>query len=104
MEHTGSTLKPISDELYALCTSGESVSSILAKDPAAKPGDAWKKLYGHDAHKLGKRTYLSGVSKSASDEEILRRTAECGKWGPTQPSELFLRVRTSFRRWCDDLS
>lgn len=94
MAHSGSSVKPISDELYALCTSNESVSSILAKDPTAKPGDAWKKLYGHD-HKLGKRKSFTGVSQSATDEELLRRTAECGKWGPTQPSELFLRVSSA---------
>jgi hypothetical protein len=92
MEHPGSNLKPISDELYALCTSSESVSSILAKDPTVKPGDAWKNLYGHAIGKPGKIKSLTGVPKSTSDEEILRRTAECGKWGPTQPSELFLRV------------
>lgn len=92
MQNTGSGLKPISDEVYALCTSSESVSSILAKDPTVKPGDAWKKLYGHDFRKSRKRNSLDGVAKSISDEEILRRTAECGKWGPTQPSELFLRV------------
>ncbi|OIW31905.1 hypothetical protein CONLIGDRAFT_572063 [Coniochaeta ligniaria NRRL 30616] len=89
---TGSDPKPISDELYALCTSSESVSSILAKDPTVKPGDAWKKLYGHELHKSRKRNSLNGNAKSASDDEILRRTAECGKWGPTQPSELFLRL------------
>jgi hypothetical protein len=99
MQHAEDGLKPISDELYKLCTSSESVSSVLAKDPTIKPGDAWKELYGHDFRKTTKRKSLNGVSKATSDEEILRRTAECGKWGPTQPSELFLRVsQTKFPR------
>ncbi|KAB5572162.1 hypothetical protein GE09DRAFT_1098520 [Coniochaeta sp. 2T2.1] len=89
---TASNLKPISDELYELCASTESVSTVVAKDPTIKPGDAWKKLYGHDFGKPVKRNFLNGVPNPTSDEEILRRTAECGKWGPTQPSELFLRM------------
>ncbi|KAK6600283.1 hypothetical protein H4I96_07609 [Botrytis cinerea] len=45
----------ISDKVHKLCTSQETVSSLLAKDPTMAPGDAWKQLYGgmrqmyHDA-------------------------------------------------------
>lgn len=92
MQDMDGKLKPISDEVYELCTSSESVSSVLAKDPTVKPGDAWKQLYGHHIRKPHTRESLDAVPKTTSDEEILRRTAECGKWGPTQPSELFLRV------------
>jgi hypothetical protein len=82
----------ISDKVYKLCMSMESVSSLLAKDPTLTPGEAWKKLYGH--HAAGEKESKS-IARAHRDEitpEDLKRAAECGKWGPTQPSELFLRV------------
>jgi len=87
----------ISDKVYKLCTSSESVSSLLAKDPTLAPGEAWKKLYSHyDAEekesKSTARTHRDEITPSD-----LKRAAECGKWGPTQPSELFLKVR--FLSW-----
>jgi hypothetical protein len=84
--------KPISDHVYEACTSSESVSSILARDPTVKPGDARKKLFGSEGHKSTKGKSLNGVPGVSNFREILQRAAECGKWGPTQPSELFLRV------------
>jgi hypothetical protein len=87
----------ISDKVYKLCTSPESVSSLLAKDPTLAPGEAWKNLHGH--HAAGEKESKS-TARAHRDEitpEDLKRAAECGKWGPTQPSELFLRVR--FLNW-----
>jgi hypothetical protein len=87
----------ISDKVYKLCTSSESVSSRIAKDPTLTPGEVWKKLYGH--HDAGEKETKS-TARAHRDEitpEDLKRAAECGKWGPTQPSELFLRVR--FLSW-----
>lgn len=85
-------LKPISDKLYELCTSNESVSAVLARDPTIAPEEAWKLLYGKYEGKHAVKKLLNGVVKDASDETILAQTARCGKWGPRQPSELFLRV------------
>lgn len=83
----------ISDKVYKLCTSQESVSALLAKDPYLAPGEAWKKLYG--GHAAGEKE-SKGTARAHRDTitpQDLVRAAECGKWGPTQPSELFLRVR-----------
>ena len=83
----------ISDKVYKLCTSKESVSAHLAADPTLAPGDAWKKLYG--GHAAGEKE-SKATAKAQRDDitpEDLKRALECGKWGPTQPSELFLRVR-----------
>jgi hypothetical protein len=92
----------ISDQVVSLCTSTESVSSLLAEDPTLAPGDAWKRLYGDRA--------LKAIAGDAQDDhgsespkphpathDELQRAASCGKWGPTKPSELFLRVCTSIR-------
>lgn len=92
MQDTGDYLKPISDRLYELCNSSESVSTVLARDLKITPGEAWKKLYGHDARKPVGRKSSDATSKATSADEVLERAAKCGKWGPTQPSELFLRV------------
>jgi hypothetical protein len=84
----------ISEKVYKLCTSSESVSALLAKDPALAPGDAWRKLYG--GHSAGEKE-STATAKAHRDDvspEDLQRAFECGNWGPTKPSELFLRVST----------
>ncbi len=81
-----------SNRTYELCTSKESVSSVLAADPSLAPGDAWRKLYGHHVGKLTTSKAANDAGKSEVSPADLERAAKCGNWGPTQPSELFLRV------------
>ena len=98
MAHQDTSTGRISHRLIELCTSSESVSSLLAKDPTLAPGDAWKLLYGH--HNSSDRKVeeheangiAAGSSEPPSSSDELQRAAKCGKWGPTKPSELFLRV------------
>ncbi|KAJ4413624.1 hypothetical protein N0V85_003484 [Neurospora sp. IMI 360204] len=106
----------ISDRVLDLCTSSETVSSLLAKDPGLSPSDAWKKLYGQHALKkrpLGHEEKKEGESTSSEDDigqgstckspptpphsprsaqEHLDRAAKCGKWGGRRPSDLFLQI------------
>ncbi len=86
--------KHISDQVVQLCTSGQSVSSLLAKDPTLAPGDAWERLHGKHALKAAARRARSakGKRKVEGDESEVERAARCGNWGSCQPSELFLRV------------
>ncbi|KAJ3172091.1 hypothetical protein HDU88_006905 [Geranomyces variabilis] len=77
----------ISDSLHELCTNGISVSSEWAKDPTREIEKVAADIYGK--HPVSINPDLE--YKTASDEE-LKRAAECGKWGNTQPSELFLRM------------
>jgi hypothetical protein len=82
----------ISDKVYKLCTSKESVSALLAADPNLSPEDAWKKLYGsHAADGKDNRATATDRRDQATPAD-LQRAFECGNWGPTKPSELFLRV------------
>jgi hypothetical protein len=88
----------ITDRLVRLCTSNDSVSALVAQDPSLAPGDAWEKLYGKGAVKdaagheeNGDNDNESTISESTSQAK-LERAASCGKWGPTKPSDLFLRV------------
>lgn len=87
--------KMVSDGLHKLCTNKESVSALLAEDPTIAPGDAWKRLYGSYVPTVKNAAVLDRDSKEHSVRaEDLQRIAECGNWGPSQPSELFLKVRT----------
>jgi hypothetical protein len=88
----------VSDPIYELCQSVESVSATLAKDPTIAPGDAWKSLYGH---RVGRESgtesaSTSGAEGASKNGDALARAAKCGKWGPTRPSDFFLQVSPSY--------
>jgi len=88
----------VSDRIVKLCTSGQSVSSLLAEDPTLTPGDAWDRLYGDWKRPKSSKGEVEGEDLVGNDaqaplsDEDLERAASCGKWGPTRPSELFLKV------------
>ena len=86
--------RDISERLHQLCNSTESVSFLLARTPEMSPGDAWKKLYGHGASEKSDRP--SSKEADTPARTGVDRVAECGKWGPTKPSELFLTVSSQF--------
>ena len=82
----------LSQTIYDLCHSTATVSSELARDPSLAPGAVIKKLYGGDIG--GKEEHKSFKEPKASADD-LRRAYECGKWGSTRPSDLFLKVDIS---------
>jgi phosphatidylserine/phosphatidylglycerophosphate/cardiolipin synthase-like enzyme len=82
--------REISERVYKFCTSEDSVSSEIAKDFRTAPKDAAKKLYGHV--KISVSAEKPPKVREPATEEQLQRAFECGKWGPTKPSELFLRI------------
>ncbi|KAK2067230.1 hypothetical protein P8C59_000988 [Phyllachora maydis] len=84
---TDTTAWAVSDRLAALCTSADSVSSLLAADPTLAPGEAWKRLYGDHAGRVAL---------------ALEQAARCGKWGPTRPSDLFLHMYDAALRTLED--
>jgi hypothetical protein len=102
---SGESKAKIDDSLYQLCQSPESVSSLVAKYPTITPGEAWDKLctpntkispeLPQDVKDLGKGTV-------AANE--LEKAQACGKWGQTQPSELFLRVDMPFYIWYQSIN
>jgi hypothetical protein len=82
----------LSDRVVELCTSMSSVSALMAEDPSRTPEDAWDGLYGKwKSAKSPDDDHLKATSGLDWQDE-LQRAARCGKWGPTQPSELFLKV------------
>ncbi|TVY67391.1 hypothetical protein LSUE1_G007258, partial [Lachnellula suecica] len=78
----------VSQHVFELCNAAETVSSVLAQNPTEAPGEIVKKLYGHhkkDLHHIpGRRPIPS--------PEALDVALKCGRWGPTQPSPLFLQA------------
>lgn len=80
----------ISDKVYEMCKSKQSVSSLLAENPTMTPGEAAKKLY-HPAEVALTEGHPPKERIPASPEE-LQRAFECGNFGPTRPSETFLRI------------
>jgi len=93
MEQNSKSVEAFDDRVYRWCTSPESVSSLLAADPTLAPGDAWKRLYGYNVKKTSNSKAVDHAGEGALSQADLSRAEQCGKWGPTQPSELFLRVR-----------
>ena len=77
----------LTDKIYELCQSNNSVSSELAQNPSLSPGDVVSKLYGSDD-----KTCKVDHSQQSVSKEDLQRAFECGKWGTTRPSDHFLRV------------
>lgn len=84
---------PISDDFYKLFNSEETVSALLARNPSVSPGDAWDTLYKHHVgKKLSGPHSIHHAGKRTPTEDDLQKAATCGRWGPTQPSKLFLTV------------
>ncbi|OTB13964.1 hypothetical protein K445DRAFT_319497 [Daldinia sp. EC12] len=82
----------VSEQLYELCLSSESVSSALAKDASLTPGEAWKKLFGCHDHDHGSKGDVRNIGKDSLSPKELEKARACGKWGSQKPSDLFLRI------------
>jgi phosphatidylserine/phosphatidylglycerophosphate/cardiolipin synthase-like enzyme len=81
----------IAQVVVELCQGEDTVSSEIAKDPTLSPGEAEKNIYGK-REKTGKPSRAADKEVSSASEEDLQRALSCGRWGPTKPGELFLRV------------
>jgi hypothetical protein len=90
------TVNMLSNHVIELCTSGHNVSSLVAENPTLPPGDAWGKLHGHHAFPPRLQTEDEGV-KTTVESNGLEKALQCGKWGLTKPSDLFLKVMLKIR-------
>lgn len=78
----------ISDRIYGFCTAPTSVSSELTKNPSKEPTHIADALYGGEH--LAITEHKSHTRQPASPAE-LQRARQCGNWGESDPSELFLQ-------------
>ena len=79
----------IPPKVYELCRSGKSVSAEIEKNPSESPGEAAKRLFGVNFKEdiLGE-----GIKHPEEGPQGLQQALECGNWGESKPSELFLQV------------
>ena len=80
----------ISDRVFSWCTSRDSISEALSKDPTLAPGKVAEKLYGKEGISVTEKK--APKHRESATQEDLERAYQCGKFGPTKPSELFLRI------------
>ncbi|KAI1326230.1 phospholipase D/nuclease [Xylariaceae sp. FL0255] len=86
----------ITDRVYNWCQAKDSVSSLMAADPNLTPGEAWKTLFGKSSSRPSSGGKGHDGDKQSSFKHLtaeeLDRARQCGKWGSSQPSDLFLRM------------
>ncbi|RMZ75693.1 hypothetical protein DV738_g5341, partial [Chaetothyriales sp. CBS 135597] len=89
----------IPPSVVALCQNGLSVSQELAKDPSKTPSRIGKELF-HTDSELDVSTEESSHDgkhghaepRNAAGKPDLQTAAQCGNWGSSQPSDLFLSI------------
>ncbi|KAI8949054.1 phospholipase D/nuclease [Xylaria longipes] len=82
----------IRNRLFSWCQSEDSVSSLITANPDLTPAEAWQKLFHGDNLSIpGPGDSRNTGTEQIVDEE-LQRTRSCGKWGPREPSDLFIKI------------
>ena len=77
----------VSQFVYDLCHAQHSVTSKLAENEGEAPGVVAKQLFESDA--------LPKSSDESPNGSDTNRAYECGQWGQSRPSELFLKVSST---------
>lgn len=78
------------DEIKQHCRARESVSSSYARDPSKPPGQIADHLYG--SHHLQTLVTAAPESRGTNSAEALEWARQCGDFGDTRPSDLFLHA------------
>ncbi|KHN94447.1 IQ calmodulin-binding motif protein [Metarhizium album ARSEF 1941] len=79
----------VSDRVRKLVHDTKTVTSVWAQDPSRPPSDIIKQLYG--ALRRDRNCDGSEYRQPAS-AEAQQAALNCGNWGPTKPSPLFLQA------------
>ncbi|RFN54469.1 hypothetical protein FIE12Z_1257 [Fusarium flagelliforme] len=82
----------VSQNVFNLCQATETVSSALAKDPSQSPGDIVKQLYRNNEHNKSTNQNTPPASPPNEAVSAVETAFQCGRWGPTVPSQLFLQA------------
>ena len=83
----------IPKKIYDLCRNGKSVSAELAKNPSEPPYKAAQRIFGVKIEEdiVGERL----KRPDPETDDALKQAFDCGNWGSSQPSKLFLQVRST---------
>ncbi|ORY12780.1 IQ calmodulin-binding motif protein [Clohesyomyces aquaticus] len=79
----------ISDKIYRYCTEPYSLSSSLTKDPTKSAAHYAQQLYGGE--RMAIMEHQPPHLRKPASQEDLERARQCGNWGSSTPSDLFLR-------------
>lgn len=80
----------IPPRVYDFCHSNKNVTSELEDNPHETPGHIAHRLFHHEQ---AIKEDVSGPMKDVGNaEDVLERAYECGIWGASRPSDLFLKV------------
>lgn len=79
----------ISEKIFRFCKEPRSVSSEYAIDSAKTPGRYAEVLYGKEGTAITE--HQPPHLRKAPTNEDLARARQCGNWGGSEPSELFLQ-------------
>ncbi|KAL8714381.1 MAG: hypothetical protein Q9220_001714 [cf. Caloplaca sp. 1 TL-2023] len=79
----------ISQKIFDLCQSSETVSRKIAEDPKQSPGHVFKDLY--HKHSVAHAGASSNEGRNPQEYD-LERAYQCGQWGQSRPSDLFLKT------------
>lgn len=84
----------IPKRVVELCQSGKSVTGELEKNPAEAPSEAGQRLFGVDIEEdvTGEREQKHHKYDENEDASTLQQALECGNFGETRPSDLFLKA------------
>ena len=80
----------IPPKVYELCHRDKTLTAELAKNPHEHPSSVCKRLFDIDTEDDVEDKKHESATKGASDIDQAR---ECGNWGGSEPSDLFLKVR-----------
>lgn len=85
----------IPPRVVEFCQSGKSVTSELQKNPSEPASEAGTRLFGVDIEEdvIGEREQKHHKYNENEDTAALQQAFECGNFGDTRPSDLFLKVR-----------
>ncbi|KAM0264910.1 hypothetical protein ACHAQJ_000426 [Trichoderma viride] len=88
----------VSEHVMRLCRTTDTVSSLLAQNPTEAPGNIVQRLYGNLEKDL-RRNPDDG--REGQHPDTFAFALQCGRWGPTTPSPLFLQAFSDSLRCLD---
>lgn len=88
----------VSENVGRLCQAPDTVSSLLANNPTEAPGKFVEQLYGNLEKDLRRNP---DDDRPLPDPATLSAALQCGQWGPTTPSPLFLQAFADSLRCLD---
>jgi phosphatidylserine/phosphatidylglycerophosphate/cardiolipin synthase-like enzyme len=82
----------IPQHIYELCASTNSITSEYASDTSVTPGHICNSMFHVHKNRYQIAQRNPSEKYQTATAEDLELAMQCGKWGPTKPSELFLRI------------